>query len=651
MKAVKKIGGEIKVLVKLSNLNTNQKRQAILAGLGILLLVVGVVVPFPQFVKAGVLVFAYLVVGYDVLVAAGKNIRAGHWFDENFLMAIATIGALAIGEFAEAVAVMLFYKIGDFFQDLAVENSKRSISSLLQLRPDYANLVLAHGKINQVSPSAVEIGDVIQVKPGEKVPLDGKIIEGSSYLDTAALTGESNPVFVSPGQTILSGTVNQSGVLQLKVTKRYGDSTVAKILKLVESASEKKTKVENFITRFSRFYTPAVVGLAALVAILPPLLTGGAWLTWLYRALSVLVISCPCALVISVPLSYFSGIGAASKQGVLVKGSNYLDVLNQVKIMVFDKTGTLTVGHFTVSQLHPVGISSAELLKLAAVAERKSPHPIAKALVQASNTREEAKKITEVVGQGVKAQYQGKVLLVGNAKLMHSQAVKAFVPLTGVTGTVVYVAWDGQFKGAILVADTVKSSAKEALGGLKQSGITQTIMLTGDNEATAKAVATELGVDQVYANLLPEDKLKLVRRFQKTNQGKVAFVGDGLNDTPVLAGSDLGIAMGALGSDAAIEAADIVLMNDEPSSILVVRKLAQKTRQIAQENIAFAIAIKVGCLALAAFGIVNLWEAVFADVGVTLIAVLNALRLVRTKAIPQKQQPTHPHPQVTVEKV
>lgn len=639
------------MMVKLSNLNTKQKREAILAGLGILFLVIGVISPLPAFIKAGILIVAYLIVGYDVLMVASKNIRAGHWFDENFLMAIATVGALLIGEFAEAVAVMLFYKIGDFFQDLAVENSKRSISGLLKLRPDHANLVLAHGKINQVSPAAVEIGDVIQVKPGEKVPLDGEIIEGRSYLDTAALTGESQPVFVSPGRTILSGTVNQSGVLQLKVTKRYGDSTVAKILKLVESASEKKTKVENFITKFSRVYTPVVVGVAALVAILPPLVTGEAWLTWLYRALSVLVISCPCALVISVPLSYFSGIGAASKQGVLVKGSNYLDVLNQVQTMVFDKTGTLTLGRFTVSQLHPVGISSADLLKLAAVAEKKSPHPIAKALVQASNVTIEASEINEVVGQGVVAQYQGKELFVGNAKLMQAKAVTGFKPLSHEIGTVVYVAYDGHFKGAIVVADTVKASAKSALAGLKQSGIARTVMLTGDNQATAQAVASKLGVDEVHAGLLPADKLKLVRQFQAKTQGKVAFVGDGLNDTPVLAGSDLGIAMGALGSDAAIEAADIVLMNDEPSSILTVRKIAQKTRRIAQENIAFALVIKVGCLILAAFGIVNLWEAVFADVGVTLIAVLNALRLVHTKKTSSKQQPTQPKPQAVVEKI
>lgn len=632
---------------QLQNLNSEQRQAGARAALSTLLLVVSLVVAMPSLLKDSLLLVAYVLVGGEILAAAVKNLRHGRLFDENFLMAIATIGALLIGQFAEAVAVMLFYQIGEFFQDLAVANSKQSISALLKLRPDFANLVVGPDKINPVKPELVAVGDLIQVKPGEKVPLDGQVVAGESYLDTAALTGESQPVLVTVGEEILSGTVNQSGVLTLKVTKAYGESTVAKILQLVEAASEKKTKVENFITRFSRIYTPAVVGLAALVALVPPLALGADWGTWFYRALSVLVISCPCALVISVPLSYFSGIGAASKVGVLVKGSNYLDVLNQVQTMVFDKTGTLTKGRFTVSQLLPVHGSSADLLKLAALAEQASPHPIAKALVQAANVKGTAEAPEELVGRGIKATYQGQVLLVGNAKLMAEQAVQGFAPVQATVGTVVYVSLAGQYQGAIVVADTVKPDAKATLAGLKASGIGQTVMLTGDNQATAQAVAAELGVDEVHANLLPADKLTLVHRLQQRRRGKVAFVGDGLNDTPVLAGSDLGIAMGGLGSDAAIEAADLVLMHDNPSAILQVRHIAQKTRRIAQENIAFALLIKLAFLACAAFGVVNLWEAVFADVGVTLIAVLNALRLLVGVKQPAEDPtgPARPQPQ------
>lgn len=632
---------------QLQNLNSEQRQAGARAALSALLLAVSLLVAMPSLLKDSLLLVAYVLVGGEILAAAVKNLRHGRLFDENFLMAIATIGALLIGQFAEAVAVMLFYQIGEFFQDLAVANSKQSISALLKLRPDFANLVVGPDKINPVKPELVAVGDLIQVKPGEKVPLDGQVVAGESYLDTAALTGESQPVLVTVGEEILSGTVNQSGVLTLKVTKAYGESTVAKILQLVEAASEKKTKVENFITRFSRIYTPAVVGLAALVALVPPLALGSDWGTWFYRALSVLVISCPCALVISVPLSYFSGIGAASKVGVLVKGSNYLDVLNQVQTMVFDKTGTLTKGRFTVSQLLPVHGSSADLLKLAALAEQTSPHPIAKALVQAANVKAAAEATEELVGRGIKATYQGQVLLVGNAKLMAEQAVQGFAPVQATVGTVVYVALAGQYQGAIVVADTVKPDAKATLAGLKASGIGQTVMLTGDNQATAQAVAAELGVDEVHANLLPADKLTLVHRLQQRRRGKVAFVGDGLNDTPVLAGSDLGIAMGGLGSDAAIEAADLVLMHDNPSAILQVRHIAQKTRRIAQENIAFALLIKLAFLACAAFGVVNLWEAVFADVGVTLIAVLNALRLLVGVKQPAEDPtgPAHPQPQ------
>ena len=632
---------------QLQNLNSEQRQAGARAALSALLLAVSLLVAMPSLLKDSLLLVAYVLVGGEILAAAVKNLRHGRLFDENFLMAIATIGALLIGQFAEAVAVMLFYQIGEFFQDLAVANSKQSISALLKLRPDFASLVVGPDKINPVKPELVAVGDLIQVKPGEKVPLDGQVVAGESYLDTAALTGESQPVLVTVGEEILSGTVNQSGVLTLKVTKAYGESTVAKILQLVEAASEKKTKVENFITRFSRIYTPAVVGLAALVALVPPLALGADWGTWFYRALSVLVISCPCALVISVPLSYFSGIGAASKVGVLVKGSNYLDVLNQVQTMVFDKTGTLTKGRFTVSQLLPVHGSSADLLKLAALAEQASPHPIAKALVQAANVKGAAEAPEELVGRGIKATYQGQVLLVGNAKLMAEQAVQGFAPVQATVGTVVYVALAGQYQGAIVVADTVKPDAKATLAGLKASGIGQTVMLTGDNQATAQAVAAELGVDEVHANLLPADKLTLVHRLQQRRRGKVAFVGDGLNDTPVLAGSDLGIAMGGLGSDAAIEAADLVLMHDNPSAILQVRHIAQKTRRIAQENIAFALLIKLAFLACAAFGVVNLWEAVFADVGVTLIAVLNALRLLVGVKQPAEDPtgPARPQPQ------
>ena len=598
-----------------------------------LLLLIGFSWPQANLFNICCFLLAYLIAGLPVLKTAGRNLMHGKLFDENFLMSMATLGALAIQQWPEAVAVMLFYTIGDFFEDLAVNRSRRSITDLLDLRPETAHIIDDDQKLQTVDPATISVGDTLLVKPGEKVPLDGIVVDGSSYLNTAALTGETKPVLAEKGTSILSGTIAVNGTLKVKVQKTFNDSTVSKILELVENASEQKTNVENFITRFSRVYTPVVVLSAIILAILPPLFFNRSWLVWIYRALDFLVISCPCALVISVPLSYFSGIGAASKIGVLVKGSNFLEELQKINTIVFDKTGTLTKGEFSVIATAPVNIDSQQLIHLAALAEQSSPHPIAQALVKSDplpKSSEQLTNVQEIVGYGVQANYQGKQLLVGNARLMKKNSVMGFQAVTPTTGTPVYVAYDGHYAGCLTVADTLKNDAAAAIKSLKQLGIKDIVMLTGDNYATAKNTADRLGINSFKAELLPQDKLRIVKEYQQQSIGKVAFVGDGLNDTPVLAGSDIGIAMGALGSDAAIEAADIVLMHDNPGAIPQVFSISQKTSRIAIENIVFALSIKGIFLVLAAVGIATMWEAVFADVGVTIIAVLNSLRLLRS---------------------
>lgn len=601
-----------------------------------LLLLIGFSWPQANLFNICCFLLAYLIAGLPVLKTAGRNLMHGKLFDENFLMSLATLGALAIQQWPEAVAVMLFYTIGDFFEDLAVNRSRRSITDLLDLRPETAHILDDDQKLQTVDPATVSVGDTLLVKPGEKVPLDGIVVDGSSYLNTAALTGETKPVLAEKGTSILSGTIAVNGTLKVKVQKTFNDSTVSKILELVENASEQKTNIENFITRFSRVYTPVVVLSAIILAILPPLVFNQSWLVWIYRALDFLVISCPCALVISVPLSYFSGIGAASKIGVLVKGSNFLEELQKVNTIVFDKTGTLTKGEFSVIATAPINIDSQQLIHLAALAEQSSPHPIAQALVKSDplpKSSEQLTNIQEIVGYGVQANYQGKQLLVGNARLMEKNSVMGFQTVTPTTGTLVYVAYDGHYAGCLTVADTLKNDAAAAIKSLKQLGIKDIVMLTGDNYATAKNTADRLGINSFKAELLPQDKLRIVKEYQQQSIGKVAFVGDGLNDTPVLAGSDIGIAMGALGSDAAIEAADIVLMHDNPGAIPQVFSISQKTSRIAIENIIFALSIKGIFLVLAAVGIATMWEAVFADVGVTIIAVLNSLRLLKSAAV------------------
>ena len=597
-----------------------------------LLLLIGFLWPEKTSIKIGWFLAAYLVAGWPVLKAAGQNLVKGQLFDENFLMSLATLGALAIKQWPEAVAVMLFYAVGDFFEDIAVSQSRRSISDLLDLRPETARLWLDDQTSRIVAPEDVKIGDLLIVKPGEKIPLDGIVTSGSSYLNTAALTGETKPVLAEKGANVLSGMIVVNGTIRIRVEKTFSDSTVSKILDMVENASSQKTNVENFITRFSRIYTPAVVLAAVVLAIVPPLLFGQPWMTWIYRALDFLVISCPCALVISVPLSYFSGIGAASKNGILVKGSNFLEALKQVDTIVFDKTGTLTKGQFSVVDVAPVKIPTKQLLHLAAVAEQSSPHPIAQALVKSDPAPTDSSSldsVEELIGRGVSAIYQGKKLLVGNAKLMQEQHAADFKASSNPLGTMVYVAYDGQYVGSLTVADTLKDDSVSAIKKLKSLGIKKIVMLTGDNQATALAVAKQLGISEFKADLLPQDKLTIVKEYQGQTNGKVAFVGDGLNDTPVLAGSDVGISMGALGSDAAIEASDVVLMHDDPSAIPQVIEIAQKTKRIAMENIVFALTIKAIFLILAAIGIATMWEAVFADVGVTIIAIINSLRLLK----------------------
>lgn len=575
----------------------------------------------------------YLIVGWDILYRAVRNIRNGQIFDENFLMCIATFGAFAVQEHEEAVAVMLFYQVGELFQSYAVNRSRQSISDLMNIYPEYANIEV-DGELEQVDPDDVEIGSTIVIKPGERIPLDGVVLSGTSFVDTSALTGESVPRKVSEGEEIISGCVNGNGLLKVRVTKEFDDSTVSKILELVENASSKKAKVENFITKFARYYTPVVVIGAAALAVIPPIVLGGGWQDWMLRACSFLVISCPCALVISVPLGFFGGIGAASRIGVLVKGSNYLEALAKMNTIVFDKTGTLTKGEFKVNGIYPVSMAEQELIETAALAECYSEHPIGAALRQAYGKPVHTERVTdvkEIAGQGIEALIDGHKVLAGNAKLMNAYGVD-FTENKDI-GTIVYVAVDHVYAGSVLISDEIKPGAKEALAALKTNGVKKSVMLTGDKEDVGQAVARELGIDTVFADLLPADKVTKVEELLNSlsDKEKLAFVGDGINDAPVLSRADIGIAMGSMGSDAAIEAADIVLMDDDPLKIAAVIRIARNTLGIVTQNIVFALGVKGIILILGAMGIANMWAAVFADVGVAVLAILNSMRVMKMK--------------------
>ena len=605
-----------------------QKRLLFRIIIAAVLFAAGSLLPLGPTVEMGVFLVCYAVIGWDIVWKAVTNILHGQVFDENFLMTIATIGALILGEHSEGVAVMLFYQVGEWFQSYAVSKSRKSIASLMDIRPDYAN-VERNGKLEQVDPDEVNIGDTIVVKPGERVPLDGKIIKGTSALDTSALTGESMPRDVEPGMEVISGCINQTGILTIQTTKKYGESTVAKILDLVENASDKKGKTENFISRFARYYTPIVVFAAIALAILPPLVTGQPFSIWIYRALTFLVISCPCALVISIPLSFFGGIGGASKIGVLVKGSNYLESLAHTEVVVFDKTGTLTKGSFAVSQIKSIDMKEEQLLELAAYAEDYSNHPISQSIQKAYGKKIDNSRISdvqEIAGHGVRAVIDGKTVLAGNAKLMNRENI-AYTPSDAI-GTVIYLACNGKYAGYIVIEDEVKADAPAAIMALKEIGVRKTVMLTGDADAVGKKVAQKLGLDQAYTELLPVDKVDRVEAMlkQTSEKGKLVFVGDGINDAPVLARADVGIAMGAMGSDAAIEAADVVLMDDDPRKISKAIRISRKCLGIVYQNIVFAIGIKLICLVLGALGLANMWLAIFADVGVMILAVLNAIR-------------------------
>ncbi|ELD8032073.1 cadmium-translocating P-type ATPase [Listeria innocua] len=599
-----------------------------------LVFIVALLINNIEWLQIAMFVISYIIAGGDIVKRAVTNILRGKVFDENFLMSVATIGAFLIGEYPEGIAVMLFYQVGELFQSYAVDKSRRSIADAMDIRPDYAN-VKRGDEVIKIDPDEVQIGDIIVIKPGERVPLDGKVIEGNSMVDTSALTGESVPREVEVGHEILSGCININGVITAEVTKEYGESTVSKILDLVENASSKKSQSEQFITRFARYYTPIVVILAVFIAIIPPLVIEGATFNdWIYRALAFLVVSCPCALVVSIPLSFFGGIGGASRKGILVKGSNYLEALAETEIIVFDKTGTLTKGVFNVQEVHPKGVSREELLELTAYAESYSNHPISSSLKQAYGKEIDNGRISdveEISGHGVIATVDGKKVMAGNIKLMKKKNIAYFDG--ELIGTVVHVAVDNQYAGYIVIADEVKPYSAQAIMELKAANIKQTVMLTGDNKNVGSKVAKELGLDKVYAELLPADKVeKLEELFlQKSKKGKLAFVGDGINDAPVLARADIGIAMGGLGSDAAIEAADIVIMTDEPSKIATAIKISKKTLKIASQNTVFAIGIKIIVLILSAFGITTMWAAIFADVGVTIIAVLNAFRALNVK--------------------
>ena len=621
-------------------MNKKQKKMLVRIIISLVLVVVFSQLPVEGYLRFGLFMIPYLIIGYDILKKAFKGIRNKQVFDENFLMAVATIGAILLGDYTEGTAVMLFYQIGELFQSYAVGRSRRNISELMDIRPDYAN-VENNGELEQVDPDEVAIGTIIVVQPGEKVPIDGVITEGTSTLNTSALTGESLPRSAKVGDEVISGCINMTGLLKIRTTKEFGESTVSKILELVENSSSRKSKSENFISKFAKYYTPAVCYGALALALLPPivlLLMGkpAMWGDWIYRALTFLVISCPCALVISIPLSFFAGIGGASNQGVLVKGSNYLETLAQTKYVVFDKTGTMTQGVFEVSGIHHNEMSDEKLLEYAALAECSSSHPISKSLQKAYGKPVDRNRVTdieEISGNGVIAKVDGVSVAAGNAKLMKKLGI-AYQECHHV-GTVVHMAVDGRYAGHILISDIIKPRAKEAIAELKKAGISRTVMLTGDSRRVADQVAAELGIDEVYSELLPADKVTKVEELldKKTAKEKLAFVGDGINDAPVLSRADIGIAMGALGSDAAIEAADIVLMDDDPLKISKAIKIARKCIRIVYENIYFAIGIKVLCLILGAIGIANMWMAIFADVGVMIIAVLNAIRALFVKKL------------------
>ena len=622
-------------------MNKKQKKVLIRIIAAVVLLIALAFVPAEGWLQFALYMIPYLVIGYDILKKAVKGIMNRQVFDENFLMAVATVGAIALGDYKEGVAVMLFYQIGELFQSYAVGKSRRNISELMDIRPDYAN-VEQDGELVQVDPDEVEIGTVILVKPGEKIPIDGIVVEGASSLNTSALTGESLPREAKEGDEVISGCINMTGLLKIRTTKEFGESTVSKILELVENSSSRKSRSENFISRFARIYTPAVCYGAVALALIPPIVRmvfmglPADFGTWIYRALTFLVISCPCALVISIPLSFFAGIGGASKEGVLVKGSNYLETLSQTKYVVFDKTGTMTQGVFEVSGIYPAALSGEELVEYAACAESYSSHPISKSLQKAYGKEIDKNRVTEVKeisGKGVTAQVDGRLVAAGNGKLMDQLGVPYTV--CNEVGTLVYVAVDGRFAGCILISDLLKPHAKEAIAALKNAGVTRTVMLTGDTKRVADAVAAELGIHEVCSELLPADKVSKVEELlaRKSGKEKLAFVGDGINDAPVLSRADIGIAMGALGSDAAIEAADIVLMDDDPLKIAKAIRISRKCIRIVYENIYFAIGIKVICLILGAFGIANMWAAIFADVGVMVIAVLNAIRALFVKRL------------------
>ena len=611
------------------------KKRAIKILIALVIYIVAIVGNFGnELIKDTLFIISYLIVGLSILKKAVRNIFRGKVFDENFLMAVATLGAFGVGEFPEAVAVMLFYQIGELFQCYAVDKSRKSISSLMDIRPDYAN-VLRDGKEEKVDPDEVKIGEIIVVKPGEKIPLDGTIIEGTTMLDTKALTGESVPVEAKENDEVLSGSINESGKILVKVSKEYGESTVSKILDLVENASSKKSKSENFITKFAKYYTPTVVIIAVILAIVPPFIFKGTSFTeWIYRALSFLVVSCPCALVISIPLSFFGGIGGASKMGILIKGSNYLEALASTEIAVFDKTGTLTKGVFEVQKIETNNISKDELLEIAAYAENYSNHPIAKSIKNAYKKEIDTnriKNIKEISGHGISVTVDDKNVLIGNEKLMEENKVQ--YTKSEDIGTILYIAINNEYKGLIIISDEIKADSKGLVKNLKNLGVKKTVMLTGDKKTVGEDVGEKLRLDEVYTELLPDGKVEKVEKLmqEKTEKGKLIFVGDGINDSPVLAMSDIGIAMGALGSDAAIEAADVVIMTDEPSKIADAIALSRKTMKIVKENIVFAIFVKVLVLILTAIGLSTMWEAVFADVGVSIIAIINALRMLKVK--------------------
>lgn len=614
-------------------MSRKQKRNVFRIAFAAVLLVIVWALPSDGVVRLLTFLVPYAIVGYDVVFEAVRNIVHGQVFDENFLMSVATIGAFFVADYPEAVAVMLFYQVGELFQSIAVGKSRKSIAALMDIRPDYAN-VLRDGEVKAVSPEEVEIGEIIEIKPGEKIPLDAVVTKGETTVNTSALTGESVPVTCRVGDNIISGSVNQNGLIEARVTSVFGESTVSKILDLVENATSKKAKSENFITRFAKYYTPCVVFAALALALIPPLVLKQPFSVWVTRALTFLVVSCPCGLVVSVPLTFFCGIGGASKQGVLIKGANYLEALSKAETVVFDKTGTLTNGTFTVVAIHPQQISERELLDLTATAESVSSHPIATSILKAYGEpidKTRIGNIEELSGRGIHAVIDGKSVYVGNGVLMQSVGVDFHDCKT--VGTTVHIAVDGLYAGHIVIADTVKPDAKSAVEQLKASGIRKTVMLTGDSDTVGQAVAKELGLDEAYTQLMPDDKVEKTEKLlaEKNTKSTLAFVGDGINDAPVLARADVGIAMGALGSDAAIEAADVVLMDDKPAKLVTALKISRKTMRIVRQNIVFALSVKAVVLLLSAFGLASMWVAVFADVGVMILAVCNAVRAMRCK--------------------